>query len=225
MGKVTALVSAYYAEDYLPQRLENLLNQVPAPEVIVVCQQGSAEAHIVKDYPVRVIVTPDIPTISAAWNMAIRAASGDYCVVANTDDTFHPGALGKMARILDAHSDIGYVFCDDELIVNGEIQRRTDRTRTGQSGRLKHAARLLSARYFCGSTPMWRKSLHATYGYFDEALVVAADYDCALRLARGNVGIWYIPESVGYYPIRPDSLEHRNQERCRTESRMIRGLI
>jgi GT2 family glycosyltransferase len=221
--KVSALVSAYFAEQYLHDRIENLLSQVPAPEVIVVCKKGSLEHAIALCYPVLVLTTERVPTIGEAWNMAIIHASGEYLVIANSDDIFFEGGIKLLSDVLDNNPEIGYVFSDQHLTVKGITNRRVDHGRIGKGGRVETIKALLAERYFCGSMPMWRASLHNAFGHFREDYIVAADYEWALRLANGGVGFYYLPESVGVYPIRKDSLEHRNQELCRIESRSIRG--
>ena len=58
--KVSALVSAYYADYFLQGRIENLLCQEPAPEVVVICLEGSREHEIALKYPVLVLTTEHI---------------------------------------------------------------------------------------------------------------------------------------------------------------------
>ena len=227
---VSALVSAYYSEHFIEGRLVNLLAQDPQPEVLVVCQIGSKEAVIAKDYDVRVIVTPDIPTIGAAWNIAVRAASHEYLVIANTDDRFIPGGLKSMADVLDDNPDVGYVFSDVHILDLDVVNERWialwhNRGRLLSEGKVVDAYDILKQRYFCGPMPMWRRSLHETHGYFNEDYVVACDYDWATRLAKAGVGIYWLNNSVGVYQLRRNSLEKRNGEESQYESDRIRELV
>ena len=222
--KVSALVSAYFAEEYLHGRIANLLGQTPEPEVVVICQEGSKEHEIALQYKALVLTTSHIPTIGEAWNFGIIHAMGDYIVIANSDDRFFEGGIKALSDVLDNNADVGYVFSDQHLTIKGITERRFDHGRIGRGGKVENIKGLLAERYFCGSCPMWRRSLHVHYGYFNEGYIVASDYEWALRLANGGVNFYYLPESVGLYPIRNDSLEHRNQELCRVESRKIRGV-
>lgn len=222
--KVSALVSAYYADQFLDGRIINLLNQELIPEIVIVCMEGSREHEIALKYPALVLTTDHVPTIGAAWNLGIIHASGEYLVIANSDDVFFDGGIKALADVLDANADVGYVFSDQHLMVKGITSRRMDHGHIGKGGKVENIKTLLAERYFCGSCPMWRRTLHIHYGYFNEDYIVASDYEWALRLANGGVGFYYLPESVGLYPIRNDSLEHRNQELCRVESRKIRGI-
>ena len=220
---ISALVSAYYAERFLHQRLTNLKEQSAEVEAVVVCQKGSKEAEIAKNFDVRVIVTPDIPTIGVAWNIAIRAASGDYCVVANTDDYFLPDGLKILADVLDEHPEAGYVFSNVLLAERGKLTPRPNHGRLDKPGLIPNAHAILKRRYFCGPMPMWRRSLHERYGYFDEEYIVASDYDWVYRLASAGVGIYWLDKNAGVYRVRYDSLEHRNKVLIPVENGRVRA--
>lgn len=212
MGKITALVSAYYAEEYIERRLNNL----HGIDTVVVCRRNSAEHRISYEYPVRTIVTEDIPTIGKAWNIAIEAADGDYVFTANTDDLIYPEGLARMESVLDGLPRVGLVFGAVD-IGDTKWQRIKDPT-----GILQFAPERLSRRCFIGPMPLWRKSLHQHFGMFDEDMVVACDYDMWLRFAFGGVGFYYIADSVGKYEKRADSLEHRNKHLIEDENRKAR---
>jgi len=220
MGKISALVSAYYAESFMHTRLLNLYGQKPKPEIVVVCQEGSAEERIARSYETIVVITPDIPTIGAAWNLAIGQASGDYLITANTDDTIKVGGLARMIDVLDVHSEVGLVFSDVDLKHHNTV--RSWIRYIGNEGIVPDMYEKLKSRCFIGSMPIWRRS--AMLGRFDEGYQVACDYDMWLNMAKSGTIFWYIPESLGVYELREDSLEHRNQEQCRSESRKIRGI-
>jgi len=222
---VTALISAYYAERFLAGRIENLLEQSPVPEMIAVCKRGSIEQQIAKYYGLKVITTPDIPTIGAAWNMAIKQATGDYCVIANTDDRFLPGGLKMLSDVLDERHGAGYVFSDVFLARAGETAPRPNHGRLAHPGLITNPAAKFKERYFCGPMPMWRRSLHDKHGWFNEDYIVACDHDWVLRLSQAGVGIHWLDKMVGVYEIRTDSLELRNSDICKQESRKIRGMI
>jgi GT2 family glycosyltransferase len=221
---VSALISAYYAEDFMAGRLQNLLDQDPVPDMVVVCKHDSVEEQIARDYGVeKIVTTSHIPTIGAAWNAAIEQASGDYCVIANTDDRFLPGGLKMLSDVLDNVPAAGYVFSDLFLVKYGITTPRPNHGRLDKPGLIPAAYAKLKQRYFCGPMPMWRRSLHNKYGYFYEHYIVASDYDWVLRLAKAGVGIYWLDRAVGVYEIRDNSLELRNAFVCKLESRQIRG--
>lgn len=218
--KITALVSAYYAHPFLEGRLENLA-QVRDCETIVVCRMGSVEDQIASAFDVQVIATPDIPTIGAAWNIAIQYATGDYLTTANCDDRFHIGGLEYMAATLDEQPEMGLVFSQVDITDGSHVVpwRRIE----NYTGEVKNIKFILKQKCIIGAMPLWRKSIHDTVGLFREDYLVASDYDMWRRMAKANVRFYYIAESCGIYHRRMDSLEHRNREACRTETREVQS--
>lgn len=214
MTKVSAIVSAYYAEEYLHGRIANLLEQSLVPEVVVVCKNGSKEQEIASAFDVNVITTNDIPTIYEAWNMAIKGANGEYLISANSDDRLYPKALEKQAYALDKHEAyaVSYFYVDRVDQIDGAPFS----TFQWINGGLKE---LVFSGCFLGPMPMWRKSLHDKYGYFlqQETLSnkenykyqVVSDYEFWMRIANENEKFFLIPEILGAYLDHSDSAEKR----------------
>lgn len=220
MMKVSALVSAYFAENYLDQRLTNLYGQGADLQIIVVAQKGSKEETIASRYNLDLVLTPTIPPIGEAWNLAIEHATGDYLTTANVDDRYHIGGLEYMTEILDQHPEIGLVFSQVDIDDGLNIYpwKRFDR----KEGEVEDIKEQLKSRCQIGPFPLWRRSIHEQIGYFDETYTVACDYDMWLRMANAGVRFYYLPDSAGIYRLRSDSLEHRNPAACKMESKQIR---
>ena len=223
MVKVSALISAYYAKDFLDARIQNLFGQKKNLdlEIVVVCQDKSIEDKIASGYEVQVIRTPGIPRIGTAWNLAIRKAKGEYLTTANSDDRFKIGGLVRMAETLDKHPDIDLVFSQVDVDDGQEVVpwKRV----SFPTGEVQDIKRTLQARCIIGPMPLWRAEVNRRLGYFDETLTVASDYEFWLRMARGGLRFFYIAESLGVYARRPDSLEHRHPLECRQESNQVRA--
>lgn len=221
MSKVSALVSAYFAEQFLESRLANLYKANVDLQIVVVAQKGSKEADMAKGYKVELVLTPDIPPIGEAWNLAIENATGDYLITANTDDMFKDGGLAKMVKVLDDHPDIGLIFSQVDVFDGRGIMPWV--RISNPTGKVSHVRDLIERRCVVGPMPLWRKSIHDEIGYFDETYVVAADYDMWLRMVRAGVKFWYIAESCGIYYRRADSLEWRNRALMVEENKAVRA--
>jgi glycosyltransferase involved in cell wall biosynthesis len=213
---VTAIVSAYYAERYIRDRINNLQRQRPEPEIIVVAQRGSYEEGVSIAMGGCVHVqTEDIPTIYSAWNSAIAIATGDYLTNANCDDRHNEGALSILAKALDANQDAALVYGDNDVIhPNGVIT--THKRGGGGIDVLKRTC-------FVGPMPMWRRTLHDTYGMFDGTLHSAGDYEFWLRIAKGGEKLLHLDYTVGRYTRRPDSAEFRNPGLSKSEALALQG--
>jgi GT2 family glycosyltransferase len=214
--KVSAIVSAYYAQDYILDRILNLQHQVPAPEIVVVAQKGSKEAEVARTHDTVLILTDDIPTIYAAWNMAIRAASGEYITNANCDDFTNKDAYQVMSSVLDKNPDIALVYSD-----NWTISEHGDKF---LKRRPYASFKTLQNKCVVGPFPMWRKSLHDKYGYFDESYIVAGDYEFWLRIASHGEELCHIALTTGVYYDHRESAEHRNRSLAMLENIKVRNI-
>ena len=216
--KVSAIISAYFCEEWLEGRIENLKDQTLRPQIVTVCEFESPEYKIAdrlwegEDVVIQTPYGSEAPTIYAAWNMGIEAAQGEYVTNANADDRLARWGIEKLAHQLDVRPEISVVYAD--------VDKCTD-----LSGGFDHAWRsgyfkwwegenqyetLLSGLCFLGPMPMWRKSLHDKHGYFDDKMKSAGDYEFWLRLAKGGEKFYHLREAQGIYLDRGDSAEHRD---------------
>ena len=216
-GRVTAIVSAYFAKDYLDGRLENLLDQTEVPEVIVIAQNDSVEAEIAEKYSVETILTDGIPTIYAAWNMAAKAAKTPYLTNSNSDDRLSKRALKVMADILDKETTYGVAYPDVDVVT--EIGGTPTTTYKWGEGGLPEILKGC----FIGPMPMWRKSLHERFGYFDESFEIAGDYEMWIRLMSNGVKFYHVRgEPLGSYLFANNSAEHRESLKSLWEANRAR---
>jgi glycosyltransferase involved in cell wall biosynthesis len=155
--------------------------------------------------------------IYEAWNIGIKAAQTPYITNANCDDRLYPGALKKMADILDKETTYGVVYANQDIVT--EIGGDPIGQFTWAEGGLKE----LMQGCFVGPMPMWRRKLHDRYGYFDENYKSAGDYEYWLRLANGGVKFYHVRDwASGAYLQRKNSVEHREPLRSLWETNNIR---
>ena len=219
--RVSAIVSAYHADEYIDQCLYDLNEQTEVPEIVVVCQEGSKEHEIAaRRNRLKIVLTEDIPTVYQAWNLGIKAATGKYITNANTDDRHHFRAYEILADILDARDDIDLVYHDQfvswtpnqgwkEFVADNQDKKLVNGRHEGEPGHFTwydyDKSQLIRGCYI-GPQPMWRASLHKRYGYFDEKMRSAGDYDFWLRIARDN-NFLHVPYLLGVYLARSDGIE------------------
>lgn len=217
MYKISAIVSAYYAETFLQGRLENLMQQTVKPQIVVVCQKDSEEHSVTKKFEADLILTEDVPTVYAAWNKGLLISEGEYITNANCDDRLHPVALERLAQELDAHPQCAVAYS------NVAIVEKPDGPVVGQYQWAEGGLAKLLEGCFLGPMPMWRRKLHEKYGMFDESLHSAGDYEFWLRLASRGEKFRHIKEVLGVYLNRKDSVEHRELIRSTWETARVRA--
>ena len=227
--KVSAIVSTYNSERFFRGCLDDLINQslYKSGELeIVVVNSGSLENEesIVKEYQSKHYNIKYLKTakeyIYSAWNRAIKLSSGRYITNANTDDRHRYDAFEIMSNQLDQNENIGLVYAD-QFVTYHENETYDSHTAAGyfewpefDRVQLIHCA-------ICGPQPMWRKNLHNKFGYFDESLVVAGDYEWWLRISE-KVLLKHLPEKLGLYFLSDESIEHRHNSEMINETTRIR---
>lgn len=225
---VSALVSTFNAERFLVGCIQDLEDQTIAERLeIVVIDSGSEqnEKVIVREFQqhydnIRYVRTENREPLYAAWNRGIRLARGRYLTNANTDDRHRRDAFERMAAVLDMRPDVALVYGD---VIKTEIENEVYDHCT-PSGRYRwydwDRYLLLTRGCFIGPQPMWRKSVHDRYGYFDERLVTSGDYEFWLRISQ-TLNFYHIREPLGLYLVGPASIEHRHKELKQAEDLQI----
>ena len=222
---VSAIVSVYNAERFLKGCLEDLLEQTIADRLeIIVVDSGSQqnEAAIVKRFQqqhhqIQYIRTDERETVYAAWNRGIKAARGEYITNANCDDRHKPDAFEIMSRTLAQRTNVALVYADC-IITETENETFFDCTPVGRfRWRNWNRNDLLNRGCFMGPQPMWRRSLHDEYGYFDPDYITSGDYEFWLRISQTN-DFYHIPQCLGLYLQSPQSIEHRNRNKQAVEN-------
>lgn len=222
---VSAIVSTCNAERFIRGCIDDLERQTIADRLeIIVIDSGSEqrEGEVVRELQqvygnIRYIRT-ERETVYGAWNRGIALARGRYVTNANTDDRHRADAFEIMARVLDNDPSVDLVYAD-VLITRTENETFERNTATGRYNWFPWDRNILLDRgCFIGPQPMWRRSLHDIYGYFDPACVTSGDYEFWLRISQTSK-FHYIEEPLGLYLQHPESIEHRHEERKFAENR------
>ena len=117
--KVSVLVSTYKSERFIEGCLQSIASQTLCQrgfvEIIIIdANSPENERMVAEEFAERF---PQIPLIYhrtteriglyAAWNLAIRMASGQYITNANTDDRHAPGCFERIATSLPHQTSLG----------------------------------------------------------------------------------------------------------------------
>ena len=228
---VSAIVSAYNSERFIRGCIEDLEAQTIADRLEIVIVDSCSpqnERAIVEEFQkkysnIKYIRTEKRETVYAAWNRGIKAASGKYITNANTDDRHRHDAFEVMVNELERKPEIALVYAD---VIMTEIENETFDRHTPCGNFKWHdwdRSILLEKGCFMGPQPMWRRSVHDEYGYFDETMVTSGDYEFWLRMSQTN-NFYHINTPLGLYLKSPESIEHSNREKQREENQQILSL-
>src|SRR4030095_12712663 len=210
---VSAIVSVYNCERFIKGCLDDLLSQTIADKVeIVVVNSGSQqnEESVIEEYrtkhPNILYIRTSRETLYQAWNRGIKLAKGKYITNANADDRHRKDAFEIMVNALETDSTLDVVYADD-FVTEKENETFDHHTFAGQQNRDEFDIEILRCRCFLGPHPMWRKTIHDRYGYFDESLQFIGDYEFWLRIAEG-CKFKHIKDYLGLYLMSVQSVEH-----------------
>jgi glycosyltransferase involved in cell wall biosynthesis len=225
---VSALVPTYEAERFMQGLLEDLEAQTIADRMeIVIVDTGSPtkEKAIVEEFQKRYdnivyLRISERENSHTALNRCIRLARGKYLSLACTDDRHKKDALERMIAVLESRPDIALVYANNHITVY-ENEPFDNFTPVGTYRWADFDPQLLLQGCFAGPQPMWRRSLHEKYGYFDEKLQSAGDWDFWLRLAERETFL-HIDEFLGLYLFSPTSSEHKDPVLSRKEAEEVK---
>ena len=191
--------------------MEDILNQTVFTEIqffILDCASPDNEAETILPYTEQY---PNItykrldkdPGLYPAWNFSIQNTDGDFLTNWNVDDRKTPWSLEAMRDSLVLNSDIDLVYGD--TVVSSVPNEAWSQALT------KHT-------YICNETnswkdllqnnnphcmPMWRRSIHDRFGYFNEDYLTASDADLWLKAAKGGSRMKKIDDIMGIYYYNP----------------------
>lgn len=202
---VSAIVSTYNAERFIRGCLVDLEAQSIADKLeIIVVDTGSEqnESAVVEEFQksysnIRYLRVENRETVYQAWNRGLRAAHGKYITSANTDDRHRRDALEKLVDILEKRPDmvLAYGDCFITRVENEQFEKFTPAGRYNWPDFSRNS--LLNS-CIIGPQPVWRRSLHKEFGYFDENYRCGADYEFWLRISERHNFI-HIREYLGLF--------------------------
>ncbi len=201
---VSAVVSMYNCERFIEGCLEDLENQTIADRLeIITVNSGSQEneKEIVQEFQrkydnIVYLETKERETIYKAWNRGIKVARGKYITNANSDDRRRRDAYEIMSSILE-ETDFDLVYPNYKITDNPN--ETFENTTSSQIRKLPDYDRVeLLFIPLPGPFPMWRKSIHERFGFFDESYQVAGDFEFWLRISDG-CRFFHINECLGLY--------------------------
>lgn len=231
---ISLIVSSYESSDLLQSRIDNILEQtadVPLELILIANDANSAETEVIERYvddnAIVKVNHVKRESLYASWNRAIQMASGRYIMPANTDDRLRNSALRIFLDYAEDNSDIVLFYSDlfmtrDRSEVANTItwQEKCPEATWEYIQQPEHSFVRLLRGCYCGPAPIWKRSLHEEYGYFDLRYHLAGDYEFFLRVAERHQ-FKHIPEALILYLQSPSTLSHRSLQALRAETVLI----
>lgn len=208
--RVSVLLTIYNYADYVGNALHSVaVSSLEEIEVIAVDDASSDDSvRAVRDacdaFPwlsVKLLRRSHNAGLSAARNLAAEHASADLLFVLDADNAVFPGALRRLADVLDESPEAAFAYGLIETFdINGPVGIISwidwDPTR------LRHG------NYIDAMAMIRRSALEAVGGYSTEAAFSLGWEDFALwvALAHQGMGGVRVPEFIGRYRVNPHSM-------------------
>ncbi|MCX7592248.1 MAG: glycosyltransferase family 2 protein [Fischerella sp.] len=212
MPKVSVVIPAYNAMDFLPETLASVLQQTFTDFEVLIVNDGSSDNIVewvsgITDSRVKLISQAN-QRVSAARNTGITNAQGEYIAFLDADDLWEPTKLEKQVCCLDEKPEVGLVYTWT-LLVDKE-NNPTGRIFASHVEGNVWDKLLENDPISSGSSPMVRRSCFDAVGLFDRNLAYAPDLDMWVRIAY-SYPIAVVKEPLLRYRQLPNSFSRNRQ--------------
>ncbi len=227
--KVSIITSIFDGDEFIEGFLADIVQQTLFDEceliLINAASPGNEEEVINKycaRYPnIRYVKLEKDPGIYAVWNHAIKISSSAYLTSANLDDRSKFDALEKHVALLEEDDSIDLIYSDymitelpNETFDNNHYRWVTEAPEFSP----KNMYRCLP-----GPRPVWRKSLHKRFGYFDESYSSSGDYEFWNRIVSKGAKFKKLSEACILYYFNPNGIS-TNQDESKATVRAAEDL-
>ncbi len=229
--RVSIITSMWNGDDFIEGFLEDITQQTIFSECELILinanSPGNEEAVIEKYLPlypnILYIKLDEDPGVYGVWNYGIQLATADLITNANLDDRSQFDALERHVNELDQNPHIDLVYSGYLLTENPNETYVTSQYRWIVDPP-EFAPHLM---YLClpGPRPVWRKSVHERFGYFDEAFISAGDFEMWCRAVSMGAQFKKIPGYTTLFYSNPKGLstdpDPQKTERRKAEVKYI----
>lgn len=186
--KITIVTPSYNHAQFIERTIESILGQDYPDLEYIVMDGGSKDGtvDILKKYSDRILWTSEKDGgQSEAINKGLKKATGDIVAFLNSDDTYEPGALLKVAEYFKKNPDVKWAYGKCRIVDENDKEIRKPIT-LYKNLLLKNYSfkKLLAENFISQPATFWRRDLHKEIGYINEDEHYTMDYEFWLRIGQ-----------------------------------------
>jgi glycosyltransferase involved in cell wall biosynthesis len=218
----SVIVAAYQAAGTIGEAVESVLAQTLAPQEIIVCDDGSTDdiAGALARFGEKVrLLRQKHRGPGAAKQTAIEMASGEFVVVLDADDLFHPRRLEALGDAVATRPDLDLLTTDALYEIDGVVVHRCYGSPSDFVTKDQRRA-ILERNFVFGAAAIRRGTLLGVGG-FDTSLDRLDDWDCWIRLLLAGSVAGLVNEPLYRYRVRLGSLSVDRAADLHQEVRML----
>ena len=186
--RISIITPTYNQAAFIERTINSVLSQnYPDLEYIVMDGGSNDETiGILKKYSTQIIWKSEKDNgQSDAINKGLRLATGDIVAFLNSDDTYEPGALAKVADYFKTNLKAKWVYGKCRIINQDDDEIRKPITRYKNLLLKKYSfSKLLGENFISQPATFWKKELHDEVGFFNEKEHFCMDYEFWLRIGQ-----------------------------------------
>jgi glycosyltransferase involved in cell wall biosynthesis len=207
--QISVIIPSWNRAGQLARALDSVFAQERAPHEIIVVDDGSTDHTrelVTRRFgDVRYLYQQN-RGVSSARNAGIRAATGNWIALLDSDDCWHPDKLARQQAAL--HASPNAVLChSDEIWVRNGRRVNPMRKHAKQGGRIfRHCLPLCP---ISPSASLIRRDIFDSIGLFDETLPACEDYDLWLRICAVHPVLYVDAPLITKYGGHDDQLSRR----------------
>lgn len=195
-------------ETYLKRAIESVIGQVYGNWELCISDDASSgpnirtilESYANRDTRIKLSFSSENRHISAASNVALAMAEGEFVVLMDHDDELAPHAMASVALEILRHPDAALIYSDEDKIDDrGE--------RDGPYFKSDFDPELILAQNYMNHLSAFRRELVEKVGGFRMGFEGSQDWDLVLRVLEqiAPSQIRHIPHVLYHWRIHPDS--------------------
>ena len=222
MATVSVVMPAYNVAAYLGEAVKSVQAQTVADWELLIVDDGSTDAtqEIARrladsDPRIKVLQKPN-GGISSARNMALRASTGEFIAILDSDDVWEPTFLAEQLAIFALRPDVDIVTGNGWILgsrLDGQLARPFPDPRPHPT-----LQTILADETAVFIMSLFRRRVYEALGGFDETFRSNEDYDYWLRAALAGFRFWRNDRPLCHYRRRDDSISA-------VEVNMLAGIL
>jgi glycosyltransferase involved in cell wall biosynthesis len=222
MPKVSVIIPAYNAMEYLPKTLESVLKQTFTDCELLIINDGSSDSILewaagLTEPRVKLISQLN-QGVAVARNTGIAHAQGEYLAFLDADDLWEPTKLEKQVRCLENNPAVGLIYTWTALI--DQSGKPTGRVFASHLEGNVWEHMIQNDAVCNGSSAMVRRCCFDTVGLFDQNVAPAEDYEMWIRIAA-RYPFAAIKEPLTLYRQHPHNATKNDQRMLQSLHKVI----
>ncbi len=186
--KISIITPSYNQAEFIERTILSVLKQDYPNLEYIIMDGGSTDGtiEILKKYSDHIIWKSEKDNgQSDAINKGLKMATGDIVAYLNSDDTYKPSALRKVADFFKKNPEKFWVYGKCKIINKNDEEIRKPITWYKNFLLRKYSyAKLLTENFISQPATFWKREIHAKRGFFDENEHLCMDYEFWLRIGQ-----------------------------------------